>query len=113
LQAAFFLARGRDERAELGFEEHVLAFLGAERDHQRNRVFREFGDRGTASAAPDAPPGDFAGSLFRHVGGDCTPNSVNGKENWSTGLGHLKMAATPVLWQESWATFRRRLCGRR
>jgi hypothetical protein len=28
-QAALFLARRRDQRAEFGFEEHVLAFFGA------------------------------------------------------------------------------------
>lgn len=39
-QATFFLARRRDQRAELGFEEHVLAFFGAESDDQGDRVFR-------------------------------------------------------------------------
>jgi hypothetical protein len=32
-QAALFLARERKERAEFGFEEHVLAFFRAERDN--------------------------------------------------------------------------------
>jgi hypothetical protein len=39
-QAALFLARRRDQRAEFGFEEHVLAFFGAKRDYQRDRIFR-------------------------------------------------------------------------
>jgi hypothetical protein len=52
-QAAFFLARRRDERAKLGFEEDVLPFLGAEGDDQGNRVFREFTD----GCAVRTPPG--------------------------------------------------------
>jgi hypothetical protein len=80
-QAALFLARGRDESAEFGFEEDVLAFLGAKRDDERDRIFREFRDRGAVGARPGGPPGGFAGFLFRHIGGDCTPNSFIGKEN--------------------------------
>jgi len=48
LQAAFFLACGRDERAKLGFEEDVLTFLGAESDDERDRVFRKFRGRDAA-----------------------------------------------------------------
>jgi len=40
LQAAFFLARRSDQGAKLGFEEQVLAFLGAHDDHQGDGVFR-------------------------------------------------------------------------
>jgi hypothetical protein len=42
LKAALFLARWRDERAKFGFEEDVLAFLGAKSDDQGDRIFREF-----------------------------------------------------------------------
>jgi hypothetical protein len=79
-QAARFLARWRDQRAEFGFEEHVLAFFGSKRDDQGNRVLGKFGDRCAARAAPGRPAGGLAGFLFRHVGGDCTPNGLDGKE---------------------------------
>jgi len=59
-----------------------LAFLGSECDDQRNRIFREFCERGVAIAPPRWSPGGFAGFLFRHVGGDCTPISFNGKGEW-------------------------------
>src|SRR5260221_8104083 len=78
-QAAQFLARRSDQRAKFGFEEHVLAFLGVQRDDQGDGVFREFRDRGAVRATP----GGFAGLWFRHVGGDCTPNRSNGKEKSS------------------------------
>jgi hypothetical protein len=81
LQAAFFLARGGNERAKLGFEEDVLPFLGAQRNDKRDGTFRELGDRGAVGAPPGWPPRGFAGFLFRHVGGDCTPNGSIGKEN--------------------------------
>ena len=84
-QAAFFLARRRDQRAEFGFKEHVLAFLGAEIDDESDCVFRKFRDCGAVGFAPEGPSGGFAGFWFRHVGGDCTPNSFNGKEEWSLG----------------------------
>jgi len=93
-QAADFFSRRRDQRAEFGFEEHVLAFLGAQRDDQGDGVFGEFCDRGAIVSAPGGPPGGFAGFLFRHVGGDCTPNSFIGKENWDAPLIHLKVDAT-------------------
>jgi hypothetical protein len=98
-QAASFLARGRDQRAKLGFQEHVLAFLGAESDDEGDCVFGQFCDRGALGAAP----GRLAGFLFRHVGGDCTPNSLNGKENRER-AGHDRVGA---------ATSGRGLCGRR
>ena len=41
-QAPLFLARWRDERAKFGFEEDVLAFLGAKSDDQGDGVFGEF-----------------------------------------------------------------------
>jgi len=84
-QAAHFIARRRDQRAEFGFAEHVLAFLGAQRDDQGDGVFREFRDRSAVRATPGRPPGGFAGLWFRHVGGDCTPNRSNGKEKSSYG----------------------------
>jgi hypothetical protein len=93
-QAAFFLARRCNQRAEFGFEEHVLTFLGAQRDDQSDRVLREFCGRGAFWAASSGPPGGSAGFLFRHVGGDCTPNSFNGKENPGHTLVHLKVDAT-------------------
>ena len=61
-QAAFFLTRWRDQRAEFGFEEHVLAFLGSKRDNQGDRVLGKFGDHSAARTAPGWPPGGFAGS---------------------------------------------------
>ena len=94
LQAAFFLARWPDERAKLGFEEDVLPFLGAESDDQGDRIFREFRYRGAARTPAGRPLRSFAGFPFGHVGGDCTPNSVNGKENRDTPLVHLKVDAT-------------------
>jgi len=93
-QAALFLARWREESSEFGFEEDVLAFLGAERHDESDCVFREFRDRGAVGAAPGGPPGGFAGFPFGHVGGDCTPNSFIGKEKWDAPLVHLKVAAT-------------------
>ena len=84
-QAAFFPARGRDQCAELGCKEHVLAFLGAKGDHPGDGVFREFGDRCAVSTAAGRVLGGFAGPSFRHVGGDCTPNGFNRKEKWKCG----------------------------
>ena len=80
LQAAFFLARGGNERAKLGFEEDVSPFLGAESDDQDDRIFREFRYRGAARTPAGRPLRSFAGFPFGHVGGDCTPNSFNRKE---------------------------------
>jgi hypothetical protein len=84
-QAAFFLARRRDQRAEFGFEEHVLAFFGAQRDDQGDGVLGKFADCSAVRTAPGGPPGGLARFLFRHVGGDCTPNRSNGKEKSSYG----------------------------
>jgi len=81
LQAAFFFARWRDERAKLGFEEDVLPFLGAESNDQGDGIFREFGVRCAARTPAGRPLRSFARFPFGHVGGDCTPNSFNGKEN--------------------------------
>ena len=47
-QASGFLAGGCEEGAKLGFEEDVLAILGAESDDQGKRVFRELGDGGAS-----------------------------------------------------------------
>jgi len=47
-QTSCFLAGGCEEGAKLGFEEDVLAFLGAESDDQGKRVFRELGDGGAS-----------------------------------------------------------------
>src|ERR1700720_524926 len=85
LQATLFLARWGDERAKLGFEEDVLAFLGAESDDEGDGIFREFADRCAARTPAGRPPRSFAGFPFGHVGGDCTPNSFNGKENREAG----------------------------
>ena len=85
LQAAFFLARGGNERAKLGFEEDVSPFLGAESDDQDDRIFREFRYRGAARTPAGRPLRSFAGFPFGHVGGDCTPNSFNGKEKSNYG----------------------------
>jgi hypothetical protein len=54
LQAAFLLAGGRDEDAEFGFEQEVLALLGAQGNHQRDGVFGE--------------PGEFDGARFLAAG---------------------------------------------
>ena len=93
-QAPLFLARWRDERAKFGFEEEVLAFLGAESNDLGDGVFWEFGDRCAARTPADRPLRSFAGFVFGHVGGDCTPNSFNGKENWDAPLVHLKVDTT-------------------
>src|SRR5258707_11237819 len=97
LQAAFFLARGGNERAKLGFEEDVSPFLGAQRNDKRNGTFRELGDRSAVGAPTGGPPRGFAGFLFRHVGGDCTPNSFNGKDNRKSGLGPI--GSGPLRWR--------------
>ena len=44
-QTSCFLAGGCEEGAKLGFEEDVLAILGAESDDQGNRFFRKLRDR--------------------------------------------------------------------
>jgi hypothetical protein len=80
-QATLFLARWRNERTKFGFEEEVLAFLGTESDDQSDGVFREFCDRLAARTPAGRPLRSFAGFPFGHVGGDCTPNKGNGKEN--------------------------------
>jgi hypothetical protein len=123
-QAPLFLARWCDERAKFGFEEEVLAFLGAESNDLGDGVFREFGERCAARTPVGRALRGFAGFPFGHVGGDCTPNSFNRKENRDGPprkagptneretqehrlkpvlRGHLKVAAT----------FGRRPCGRR
>jgi hypothetical protein len=79
-QAPLFLARWCDERAKFGFEEDVLAFLGAEGDDQGDRIFREFRYLCAARTPAGRPLRSFAGFPFGHVGGDCTPNSFNGKQ---------------------------------
>jgi hypothetical protein len=112
-QAALFLARGREESAEFGFEKDLLAFLGAKRDDEGDCIFRKFRDRGAAGSAPGGPPGGFAGFPFGHVGGDCTPNRSNGKENRGTPLVHLKVDAMFGCRPKPTATFGRRPCGRR
>ena len=84
-QAALFLSRGSDQRAEFGFEEHVLAFFGSKRDDKGDRMLRQFCDRGAFGAATRRSTRGFAGLLFRHVGGDCTPKGLNGKQNWKYG----------------------------
>jgi len=93
-QASGFLAGGHEEGAKLGFEEDMLAFLGAESDDQSDRVFREFADRCSASTPAGRPLRSFAGFAFGHIGGDCTPNSFNGKEKRDSSLVHLKVDAT-------------------
>ncbi len=80
-QAALFLARRCNKSTEFGFEKDVLAFLGAQRNDKRNGTFRELCDRRAVGAPPGGPPRGFAGFLFWHVGGDCTPNGSIGKEN--------------------------------
>jgi hypothetical protein len=85
-KASGFLTGGHEEGAKLGFEKDVLAFLGAESDDQSDGVFGELRDSGAVSAAPGGSPGGFGGFVFRHVGGDCTPNEGNGKENRDTRL---------------------------
>lgn len=74
LQATFFLAGRSNEGAELGFEEQVLALLGAKQDDEREGSLWEFGDLGAAGPAAGPPPGGFLRFSHGHVGGDCTPN---------------------------------------
>jgi hypothetical protein len=100
-QASGFLAGGHEEGAKLGLEEDVLAFLGTEGDDQSDGVFREFGDRRVARTPTGRPLRGFAGFPFGHIGGDCTPNSFNGKENRETWLVHLKVDATNPRWPAS------------
>ena len=60
LDAAFFLARGRDERAEFGFEQEMLAFFGAHDHDQGDRVFGQLGGS-RASQTAGGPLGGLAG----------------------------------------------------
>jgi hypothetical protein len=85
-QATFLFARGRDQRAEFGFQKHVLPFFGSKRDDQGDCIFRKLRYLGAARAPARRPLWSFAGFLFGHVGGDCTPNRFNGKEKWKDGV---------------------------
>jgi hypothetical protein len=69
-EAAFFAAGGGDERAKFGFEQRLLAFLGAEDDGQGYGVFGELGGCASSRLAPRCVPFCFA---LRHRRGDCTP----------------------------------------
>jgi hypothetical protein len=69
-EAAFFAAGGGDEGAEFGFEQRLLAFLGAEDDGQGYGVLGEFGGCASSRLAPRCGPFCFA---LRHGRGDCTP----------------------------------------
>jgi hypothetical protein len=93
-QASGFLTGGHEKGTKLGFEEDVLAFLGAESDDQSDGVFGELRCRGAARTRAGRPLRSFAGFPFGHVGGDCTPNRVNGKGNRDTPPVHLKVDAT-------------------
>ena len=74
LQAALFLAGGRDEGAQFRFEEQVLAFLRAHDHDQGDRVLGEFRDRGAPGPAASRALCRSAGLGFGHDGGDFTPN---------------------------------------
>jgi len=69
-EAAFFAAGGGDEAAELGFEDEVLAFLGAEDDDEGYGVF---GELGCCAGTRLASRCGFLCFALRHGGGDCTP----------------------------------------
>jgi len=60
LDAAFFLARGRDERAEFGFEQQMLAFFGPQNHDQGDRVFGQLGGS-RASRTAGGPLSGLAG----------------------------------------------------
>ena len=84
LQATLFLARGADESAEFGFEEHVLAFLGTERDDESDAAFGEFDDFGATGAAAGARRGALPCFSLGHDGGDCTPTGMKSNGDlWS------------------------------
>src|ERR1700751_61620 len=76
-EAAFFLAGGADQSAELGFEERFLAFPGAKQDHEGEGALRQFG---YGWAAPlGGVRAAFRGFLwfsFGHDGGDFTPTGT-------------------------------------
>jgi len=74
-EAAFLAAGGGDERAEFGFEQGLLAFLGAKDDDQGYSVFGEPGGCARTRLASRCGLLCFA---LRHGGGDCTP--TGGKE---------------------------------
>src|SRR5258708_1420370 len=74
-EAAFLAARRGDERAEFGFEQGLLAFLGAKDDDQGYSVFGEPGGCARTRLSSRCVLLCFA---LRHGGGDCTP--TGGKE---------------------------------
>jgi hypothetical protein len=82
LQAAFFLARRGEERAEFGFEEQVLAFFGAHDDDQGYGVFGELYDCSCTWPAASGTPGRAAGFRLGHDGGDCIPIGAESKGIW-------------------------------
>ncbi len=84
-EAAFFAAGGGDERAKFGFEQRLLAFLGAEDDGQGYGIFWELGGCTSSRLTPRCGPFCFA---HRHGRGDCTPRLTFGKKPKLRFLGH-------------------------
>jgi len=73
-EAAVFFARGADEGAEFGFEEHFLAVAGTELHDERHGVFRELrGFRGPGFAAACWR---FLCFALGHGGRDSTPRGL-------------------------------------
>ncbi len=97
-QAAYFLAGGYEKGAKLGFEERVLPFFGAEDNDQGDCALGKLGGSCGARVAAGAELGNFAGFSFGHVGGDCTPNSVNRKENRNAGRSPNPVRAARFAW---------------
>jgi len=83
LNAPFFLAGGSDESAQFRFKKHVLAFFGAQRDHQGQCSLGKFGDFGAVGLAAGSPFRGFLRFSFGHVGGDFTP--IGRRRNGNSG----------------------------
>src|SRR5947209_8120148 len=75
-KAAILFARRCDQRAQLGFENCLLAFPRPQNHDQRDCLFRQLDAGACASACLGS--GRLAGlllcSTLRHAGGDCIPN---------------------------------------
>src|SRR5712691_10664962 len=93
-KATILFARRSDQRAQLGFENRLLAFPRPQNHDQRDCLFRQLGASAGASACLGS--GRLAGPLLcstlRHAGGDCIPNraarkSLRWQKTMSTGAG--------------------------
>src|SRR5260370_12821936 len=82
-KATILFARRSDQRAQLGFENRLLAFPRPQNHDQRDCLFRQLDAGACASACLGS--GRLAGPLLcstlRHAGGDCIPNGLPPKSS--------------------------------